>query len=155
MKKKLSIPFGITICLLVGFVSRLTHETAMEVWYPVLDKSALTPPDIVFPIVWGILYVLLGISLGLLYSAKDFPQKKSLLWLFAIQLLLNITWNALFFYLQNPALGLANLLILDILAVMFFIKAKKVKQNAALLFLPYLIWMCFATYLNLYILLNN
>ncbi len=155
MKKKLSIPLGIAICLLIGFLSRLLHETAMELWYPFIEKSVLTPPDIVFPIVWGILYVLMGISLGLLYSAKRLSSKKRLLCLFAIQLLLNVSWNYLFFYMQNPTLGLINLLILDVLAVMFFSRALKAKRSVAYLFLPYTVWMFFATYLNLYIALSN
>lgn len=155
MKKTFSILFGIIICLTIGFLSRLLHETAMEVWYPTLVKSTLTPPDIVFPIVWGSLYVLMGISLGLLYCTNDIPSKKQLLWLFAIQLLLNVSWNFLFFYLQNPLFGLLNLLILDILALTFFFAALKAKRNVAYLFLPYLIWMLFAAYLNLFIALNN
>ncbi len=155
MKKKISIPIGITACLLAGFISRLLHKAAMEVWYPVLDKSALTPPDIVFPIVWGVLYVLMGISAGLLYSANTATSGKKLLCLFTLQLVLNVSWNYLFFYLQYPFLGLVNIAVLDVLAVIFFSGALKTKRSVAFLFLPYLIWMLFATYLNLYITLNN
>ncbi len=154
MKKSLSIPLGIAICLLVGFLSRLLHETAMEVWYPFLEKSPLNPPDIVFPIVWGVIYAMMGVSLGVLINA-DTPKKKSLLWLFAIQLLLNISWNCLFFYLQNPMLGLINLIVLDALAIAFYFEALKVKRSVAYFFLPYMIWMLFAAYLNLYIVMYN
>ncbi len=154
MKKSLSIPLGIVICLLVGFLSRLLHETAMEMWYPFLEKSALNPPDLVFPIVWGVIYVMMGVSLGLLMSA-NVSKKKSLLWLFAIQLLLNISWNYLFFYLQDPMLGFINLIILDVLAISFYFDALKVKRSIAYFFLPYSIWMLFATYLNLYIVMYN
>ncbi len=154
MNKKLSIPLGIIICLLVGFLSRLLHTTAMEFWYPFIEKSSLTPPDIVFPIVWGILYLLLGISLGLLLSMKT-PKKQALLWLFAIQLLLNVSWNFLFFYLQNPLLGLVNLAVLDLLAIMFCFEAFKVKRSVAYFFLPYSVWLLFATYLNFYIFMCN
>ncbi len=155
MKKNLSVLVGILICLLVGFLSRLFHETAMEVWYPMLNKSVLTPPNIVFPIVWGVLYVLLGVSVGLLYSANATPGRKTLLWLFVMQLLLQISWNYLFFYLQDPNMGLANLLLLDVLAIIFFLGALRVRQRAAYFFFPYLLWMLFALYLNLYIVLNN
>ena len=154
MKKSLSIPLGIVICLLVGFLSRLLHETAMEVWYPFLEKSVLNPLDIVFPIVWGVIYVMMGISLGLLINV-DAPQKKSLLWLFAIQLLLNISWNYLFFYLQNPMFGLINLIVLDVLAIVFYFESFKSKRSVAYFFLPYSIWMLFAAYLNLYIVMYN
>ncbi len=155
MKKSLSITLGIAICLWVGFLSRLLHETAMEVWYPFLEKSALNPPDIVFPIVWGVIYVLMGVSLGLLISAKDYPSRVALLWMFAIQLALNIVWNYFFFFLQDPLLGLVTLIALDMMAVIFFISTLKSKQGIALFFFPYLIWMIFAAYLNLYIYVTN
>ena len=154
MKKVLYILFGVVICLLVGFLSRLLHEQAMIFWYPTLLKSALTPPDIVLPIVWGVLYILMGISVGLLYNVEDVARKR-LLWLFAIQLLFNVCWNYAFFYMQNPALGLVVLIILDALAVIFFTGALKVKKSSAYTFLPYMVWIFFATYLNLYILVNN
>ncbi len=152
MKKCLSIPLGIIICLLIGFLSRLLHETAMEMWYPFLEKSALNPPDNVFPIVWGVIYVMMGISLGILMNI-DSTKKKALPWLFAIQLLLNISWNYLFFYLQM--LGLINLIILDVLAIIFYFEALKIKRSVAYFFLPYSIWILFATYLNLYIAMYN
>ena len=155
MKKIVSICSGIVICLLVGAVSRLLHAEAMEVWYPTLEKSSLTPPDITFAIVWGVLYVLLGISAGLLYNDKYSISRKRLLWLFAIQLLLNICWNFSFFYLQNPSLGLVNLLVLDVLGLIFFTDTLRVKKSSVYLFLPYVIWLFFATYLNLYIFVNN
>ncbi len=154
MKKTLSVPLGISICLLIGFLSRLLHTSAMEAWYPFIEKSALTPPDIVFPIVWGILYILMGISLGILLSL-NVPKKQALLWLFAIQLLLNVAWNYLFFYLQNPLLGLLNLAVLDMLAIMFCFEALKVRRSMSYLFLPYTVWMLFATYLNFYIFWHN
>ncbi len=154
MKTKLPILFGIIACLLTGGISRLFHEPAMSTWYPLLEQSSLTPPNIVFPIVWGILYVLMGISVGLLYGMKIFPTKNILLWLFAIQLVLNVGWNYVFFYLQNPMLGFDCLIVLDLLAAVFFMGTVKVKRSVAFFFLPYLLWLLFATYLNFYIYLN-
>ncbi len=154
MSKKLSITLGVVICLLIGFVSRLLHATAMEVWYPFIAKSPLTPLDIVFPIVWGILYILMGLSLGLLLSTHS-SKKKLLLWLFAIQLILNVSWNYLFFYLQNPMLGFINIVVLDILGIIFYITSFNTKRSVAHFFLPYLTWMFFASYLNLYIVICN
>ncbi len=155
MKKILSVLCGIAICMAVGFVSRLFHETAMVVWYPTLRMSVLTPSDLAFPVVWGILYLLLGISLGLLWAASNIPLRRPLLWLFGLQLALHLSWNILFFYMRDPALGLINLIALDLTGVLFFAGALRVKRNVAWLFLPYLVWILFATYLNLYILLNN
>ncbi len=155
MKKSLSIPLGIGICLLIGFLSRMLHTPSMEVWYPFLEKSALTPPDIVFTIVWGLLYVFMGISLGLLISAKILTQKKSLIVLFAVQLILNIYWNYLFFYIQDPMRGLICLTLLNVLALVFFFIAFNSRKSIALFFLPYLLWMLFAEFLNFYIVIYN
>ncbi len=155
MKKYLSVVLGIAFCLSVGFVSRLLHAEAMEVWYPTLAKSSLTPPDIVFPIVWGLLYTLLGVSVGLILSAQKLRTKNTLLGLFALQMMLNVTWNLLFFYMQNPLLGLANLMILDVLAVVFYLFAFGKARKASWLFLPYMLWMFFATYLNYCIYVAN
>ncbi len=154
MKKSLAIILGVIICLSVGWLSRMIHAESMEVWYPTLEKSGLTPPDLTFVIVWGVLYVLMGISIGLFYPTND-SNKEGLLWLFGIQLLLNISWNYLFFYLQNPLLGLVNLLILDVLAILFFMGVLRIMRSSAILFLPYMVWMFFATYLNFYIFLHN
>ncbi len=155
MKKSFPIASAIVICLLVGWGSRLFHATAMEVWYPTLIKSPLTPPDIVFPIMWGILYVLMGVSIGLVYNGLNAIPKKPILWLFAVQLALNVTWNLFFFYMQNPMLGLVNLLILDFLAAICFAITLQKFRSAAFCFLPYSLWIFFATYLNLYIFLYN
>ncbi len=154
MKKGLSILLGITLCLLVGFLSRLFQITSMDVWYPTLEKSVLTPPDLVFTIMWGLLYVLMGISVGILYRVHN-HHRKGLVRLFGFQLLFNLLWNFFFFYMRSPAFGFANVLILDIMAITYFAGVMRVKRSSAFLFLPYMIWMFFATYLNFYILVNN
>ncbi len=155
MKKYYPIICGIIICLAVGAVSRMTHANAMAVWYPYLDKSPLNPPDIVFPIVWGILYVTMGISVGIIYNSEKSPARTRMLWVFGIQLALNYVWNLFFFYMQSPAWGLVIMPVLVALAIWYLLDAWNVKRTAAWLFLPYTLWMCFATYLNLYIFLNN
>ncbi len=155
MKKYLPILWCIVICLAVGAVSRLSHATAMEVWYPFLNKSPLNPPDIVFPIVWGILYVAMGISGGLLYMSEKSSGRSRMLWVFGIQLVLNYVWNLFFFYMQSPTWGLVILPVLVCLAIWYVMEVWKLNRKAAWFFLPYTLWMCFATYLNLYIVLNN
>ena len=154
MKKVFSIIFSVIICLLVGWFSRIIHADSMETWYPMLNKSSLTPPNTVFFIVWCLLYVLIGISAGLLYNVHNI-SKRPLLWLFVIQLLFNITWNFFFFYMRSPILGFVNLLILDVLAVAFFIGSLWVKRLSAFYFLPYLLWLLFASYLNMYMVIYN
>ena len=86
MKKVFSILVAIVICLLVGWLSSLMNVSPIESWYPSLEKSSFTPPDYVFPIVWGALYILIGVSAGLLYNVHDI-SRRPLMVLFALQVL--------------------------------------------------------------------
>ncbi len=154
MKKIFSVILAVILCLLVGWLSSLLNASPIDTWYPMLEKSSFTPPDYVFPIVWGVLYVLIGISVGLLYNVHDI-SKRPLLLLFALQLLFNVSWNFFFFFMQSPILGFANLLVLIALGMAYFVGTFWVKRSAALFFLPYLLWIFFATYLNFYIVAYN
>ena len=154
MKKVFYVIVAIALCLFVGWLSSLLNVDSIASWYPTLNRSSLTPPAVVFPVVWSVLYVLIGISAGLLYGAHDI-SKKLLLWLFALQLLLNVSWNFLFFYLQSPIMGFVNLLLLDVLGVAYFIGTLWIRRVSAYFFLPYLLWLIFASYLNMYIMIFN
>ncbi len=154
MKKIFSIIISVAICLLVGWASSLMNSGPIETWYPMLERSSFTPPNYVFPIVWSILYVLIGISAGLLYNVHNI-SKRPLLILFAVQLLFNVSWNFFFFSMHSPILGFANLLILIVLGVTYFIGTLWIKRSSAFFFLPYLMWILFATYLNFYIVVYN
>ncbi len=154
MKKSLSIIVAVAICFLVGWLSSLLNTPAVTGWYQTLNHSSLTPPDFVFPIVWGVLYLLIGVSAGLLYNVHKI-SKTPLLWLFGVQLLFNVSWNFFFFYMQSPILGLVNLLFLDVLAVAYFIGTFWINRASALFFLPYLLWLVFASYLNIYVVIFN
>ncbi len=154
MKKVFSILVAIVICLFVGWLSSLMNVSPIETWYQSLEKSSFTPPDYVFPIVWGVLYILIGVSAGLLYNVHDI-SRRPLMVLFAAQLLFNLSWTFFFFTMQSPILGFANLLILVILGIAYFIGTMLVKRSSGLFFLPYLLWILFATYLNFYIVIYN
>ena len=154
MKKTFSVIVAIVVCFFTGWLSSLLNTPAIDGWYQSLDRSSLTPPDYVFPVVWTILYLLMGISAGLLYNNHKI-SKVPLLWLFAIQLLFNVLWSFFFFYMQSPLLGLVNLLILDILGTAYFIGTLWINRPSALFFLPYLLWLVFASYLNIYIVIYN
>jgi translocator protein len=118
-------------------------------WYASLDKSSLTPPGFVFPIVWTSLYLMMGVALWLFWEsdAPGFAKRVGTA-LFAVQLVLNGLWSYLFFGMQRPDLAL-----IDILALWAAIAAAMVafyshRRSAALLLAPYLAWVTFATYLN-------
>lgn len=154
MKKVLNIITPVLICFLVGFTASYFQSDSISTWYPQLNKPFLTPPNIIFPIAWSIIYLLIGISIGLILNSNS-KEKKTLTTVFAIQLFFNFTWSILFFYMQNPLLGFINIIVLDILVIYYIAKSKSVNKISAYLFVPYLLWILFATYLNGYVLLYN
>lgn len=155
MKKALYFIVPVMICLLVGFLSSQLQSDSIENWYPYLNKPPLTPPDIAFPIVWNILYVCMGISIGFILLSRSVIRGSYLVWLFAIQLVLNFLWSFFFFYMRNPLLGLMDIILLLIAIIYYAYRSYPVSKVSSYLFIPYIIWVAFATYLNLYILMHN
>lgn len=154
MKKAVAILIPVLLCFVVGFIASNFQADAIRNWYPYLNKPALTPPDIAFPVAWSIIYLCMGISAGLIILSAN-KEKNSLIILFGIQLFFNFAWSILFFYFRSPLLGLIDIVILDVLVIAYTVKSYPVKKASAWLFLPYLLWIFFATYLNGYILLHN
>ena len=124
MKRSLSIIASIVICLFVGLIASYLQNASMASWYPTLDISPLTPPSLVFPIVWSILYVLMGISIGLIVSSR-LERRKVLLLIFAIQLTLNFLWSFTFFFLESPLAGF----IIGFIRYSLYIKKLPSKQS--------------------------
>ena len=142
----------ILLCLGVGFAGSLFQARSMIEWYPLLDKSTLTPPGIAFPIAWSVIYICMGISLGrLIHHSRD----RVLFWIWGSQLVLNFLWSLFFFTLRYPLLGLVDILLLDVLVFIYTTSAYRRDKAAAWLFVPYFLWLLFATYLNGYIYLYN
>ncbi len=152
MKTTLQFLLPVLLCFAVGVTASLFQAEALASWYPTLAKATLTPPNAVFPIAWSLLYLCMGISLGLVLR-KNGPDKKLLINLFAAQLLFNFLWSFLFFTLRNPLMGFIDILMLDGLVLWYTLAAWKVSRAASGLFIPYLAWLLFATYLNGYILI--
>ncbi|WP_299243290.1 TspO/MBR family protein [uncultured Aquimarina sp.] len=150
MKKKLlRIGVAVLLCLLIGFLGNIATQTSISTWYVALEKPSFTPPNWVFGPVWTILYILMGIAAGIVWS-KGFYHKwvKTALYHFGFQLLLNAAWSIFFFGMRNPLIALVDILALFIL-LLFTIKwFKVVNSTAAYLLIPYLIWVAFATALN-------
>lgn len=154
MRKAVAIIIPVLICFFVGLTASYFQADAIKSWYPYLNKPELTPPNIVFPIAWSIIYLCMGISIGIIFLS-DSIKKQELIKLFSIQLIFNFTWSILFFYWRNPLLGFIDILILDICVSLYAIRSYSVKKVSSLLFIPYIVWIYFATYLNGCILLNN
>lgn len=154
MKKAFYLIIPVLACFLLGLTASYLQKDAIETWYPFLDKPALTPPNIVFPVAWSLIYICMGLSAGWILLS-DSLRKKELATLFGIQLLLNFLWSFLFFYLRNPLAGLVDILLLDLFVILYAVRSYPVKKISSVLFWPYLAWIFFATYLNGYIFLYN
>lgn len=154
MRKVLSFVIPVAVCFLVGLTASYFQSDAIKNWYPTLIKPALTPPNIVFPIAWSIIYLCMGISIGLIINSMTAP-KRYFIRVFVFQLFFNFTWSIGFFYLENPLIGFINILLLDIFVINYTLKSYPVNKTSSILFFPYVVWLLFATYLNGYILLYN
>jgi len=150
MKQKiLKICIAVVICLFIGFLSGFATQSSINDWYPTLNKPSFNPPNWIFAPVWTVLYILMGIAAGWVWG-KGFHHVwvKTALYHFGIQLLLNASWSIVFFGLRNP-LGALMIILLLLVFILLTIKwFRVVSKKAALLLVPYLIWVGFATLLN-------
>lgn len=154
MKRLIAVVIAVLVCFGVGYTARYIQASSILTWYPFLVKPGLTPPNIVFPIAWSIIYLLMGISVGLLWN-KPAEIRNPAVWAFVVQLLLNFLWSVSFFYFRSPVLGGINILLLDVVVVYYVAEVYRINRLSAWLFLPYLLWLLFATYLNGYIWIYN
>ena len=121
--------------------------------YNTLEKPFLAPPSILFPIIWTILYILMGISYGILDSNSLVDSNINLI--YYSQLFVNLLWPIAFFVLKWRLFSFLWILLLAILIIIMIIRFYKKNRLSAILQIPYLIWTLFATYLNLFIYLLN
>jgi benzodiazapine receptor len=146
----------IAIPLLAGIVGSFFTISAIPTWYAGLIKPVLTPPNWLFGPVWTILYILMGIALYLV--VREGTEKKPVqlgIIVFSAQLIVNVLWSLVFFGLQSPLSGLIIILVLIALVVATIYFFYKVSRTAAGLLVPYIAWICIATYLNAMILVLN
>lgn len=145
---------SVAIPLAVGALSALLTAGSMGT-YGAIKRPPLSPPGAVFPIVWTILFLLMGISCYFIYSAPDSEKKQIALRLYLIQLAVNFVWPLLFFNAQAFGLAFVWLLLLWGLVVAMLFAFYDVAPLAAWLQLPYLLWLTFAAYLSFGVLLLN
>lgn len=163
MKKFNIVEFIISILipLLVGGLSSFLTKDAMMV-FNTIKKPPLAPPGILFPIVWTILYVLMGIARYLLYnldeqklSEKQIKFRNYTLVIYDFQLFFNFFWSIIFFKYSMYKFAFVWLVVLWILVFVFIKNALKLNKVATYLMIPYLLWMTFAGYLNIMIAILN
>ncbi|MBR5136189.1 MAG: tryptophan-rich sensory protein, partial [Rikenellaceae bacterium] len=126
MKKFIAYPIAIAVCLAVGYLSSLMQVDALREWYPTVVKSPLSPPNMVFPIVWTALYILMGLSLGECFRTDN--MRAVLPWV--LQLIANFLWTLFFFRLRDPLLGLVDLLLLIVLTIWYMSSASRTSSGA-------------------------
>ncbi|WP_048129801.1 MULTISPECIES: TspO/MBR family protein [unclassified Methanosarcina] len=140
---------SIILCQFVGAIGAIFTSSSLESWYLLLEKPAFNPPSWVFFPVWTTLYTFMGISLYFVWE-KGLQQKevKVGLFLFGLQLGLNILWSFLFFGLQSPYYAFLEIVLLWLSILLTAIQFWKISKTASYLLIPYLLWVSFATLLN-------
>ena len=126
-----------------------------SLWFDSLNKPFLNPPSWIFAPVWTILYLLIFSSLVIFILKKTNESKIRGFIYFGIQLWLNIIWSPVFFYMENIGLALIIIILMDIFAILTLKELYKIEKISGILFVPYILWILFATYLNIaYFVLN-
>ena len=143
--KKSNVFVFVFLALFLGGLS--SSNTGDDSWYQGLLKSQLNPPGYVFGIVWPILYLFMGIAA---YRSFNLISK-----LFLIQLFFNTIWSWLFFAYHLPLIALLDIWLLIFLNVKILLMLYKKDSLSTILYIPYVLWLLFASYLNLFIVLNN
>ena len=138
---------------LVGALSGLLAGNSFS-FYKELIKPPLSPPGWIFPVMWAILYALMGISAFIIYTS-DAKEKHLALIIYGTQLFVNFMWSIVFFRFKMFGLSVAVILILLGLIIAMLITFRRIRPLAAYLNIPYLLWILFASYLNIGILLLN
>ena len=148
-----SLIISLAISLGVGGLSSIITSNSSDI-YQNLNQPPLAPPSWLFPVVWTILYILMGISAYIVYES-DYPSKNKALTVYAIQLVVNLVWPILFFNLEMFLLAFLWLMLLFVLVIYMIVLFYKISPIAAFLQIPYALWIIFAGYLNLMVYLLN
>lgn len=122
-------------------------------WYANFNKAPWTPPGYMFGVAWTFIMICFAVYMALLYP--KFQDKKTLITLFVIQWILNVSWNPIFFYFHQTILGLITITLLTIVVSTFLFKNLQLLKLKSLWIAPYFIWLLIATSLNAYIVFMN
>lgn len=145
----IKILIAVLVCLGIGFIGSIATQASVDTWFVALDKPSFNPPSWVFAPVWTLLYVLMGVAAGMVWS-RGFHHLwvKTALYHFGFQLILNAGWSIAFFGYQSPLAGLIIIIALIVLVLITFKWFKIVSTTAAYLLIPYILWIGFAAALN-------
>lgn len=133
---------------IVGYLIGTISQDPIATWYQTLHKSSLTPPAIVFPIVWSILYAMIALSGWYLWQHRQQPLAKTALGFYSAQMVLNWAWSPLFFYFHLIALSFCCIILIALLTLITILLTKNNFKLSSIMLGPYFIWLIFASYLN-------
>ena len=140
--------------LIVGGLSGYFTASNIATWYVTLNKPFFNPPNYLFGPVWTVLYLMMGISLGMIINAKHSNKNNSLI-IFSIQLVLNFFWSVIFFSLQSPGWAAIEIIAMWLSIIYMIRNFYKINKWAGWLQIPYLLWVTFASVLNISIYVLN
>ncbi len=143
-------------CLLIGFAGSYFTSQSIPTWYQGLSKPFFSPPNWLFGPVWTILYIMMGLALYLVVKqGLKSANVRSTVFIFMLQLLLNLLWSVLFFGFQSPIAAFIEIVFLWVFILITIIAFRKISKPAGYLLVPYNIWVLFASLLNLSIVFLN
>jgi translocator protein len=148
MKNVLLLISCLVTPLLIGGISGYATATSINTWYVTLNKPFFNPPNYLFGPVWSLLYLLMGISLYMIIKSPANKLKKTAIIIFASQLFLNFCWSFLFFKFQLLGISFIEIILIWTSILSMIIVFYKINKKAALLQIPYIIWVSFASILN-------
>jgi len=157
MKDYQKLIISVLIPLAVGFVGSFFTSDAIGNWYAGLEKPSFNPPSWLFAPAWTILYILIGISFYIVWKEglEDLKNKNIVIGVYSVQLFLNLLWSILFFGLRNPLWALIEIIVLWFVILLNIVVFYRVRKEAGILLVPYLLWVSFASILNYYIFILN
>lgn len=139
---------SIIVPLGLGSIAGIFTAQSVPEWYATLNRPSFNPPNWIFGPVWTMLYILMGISLFLIWKLEISKERNLAILVFMLQLLLNFGWSFIFFYFNMIGLALIEIILLWIFIVIMLALFYKIKPIAAYINIPYLLWVSFATVLN-------
>ena len=154
LKKYKPYLISILIALAVGGLSAWLTKNGMDAYQKNVIQPPLSPPMILFPIVWSILYILMGIGSAIIYKS-DAPTRKTALISYGLQLIVNFFWSIIFFNMGAYLFAFIWLVLLWALIINMIVEFRKINKTAAYLQIPYLLWVTFAGYLTLMVYILN
>ena len=151
-KKLLWLAFWLILSFLISWFGA---QFSTGKWYFELNKPIWTPPGWIFGPVWGLLYLLMAISAWLISRLSNPVLKNQALQLYLLKMIINGLWSYIFFGLKEIGWALIDIAVLELLIIIIAIKFYRINKTAGLLLVPYLLWVSFATILNLKIWILN